>query len=250
MSKGAQTVLDALCLLLLPGVLVACALLRLPASALLTLGVALVALGLFFMGWELSKPGLRQILPTAVLVAAAVVGRIIFAAAPNIQPVTAICIIAGTVFGKRVGFMTGAMTGLVSSLFLGLGAWTPWQMYAWGLVGYVAGLAFCKKRAKASGILTRSPHREASEDGASIFAVLAFGFCASFAFGLIMNTWTLVGFTGPVNWGSAAVVYGAGLAFDAAHAVSTVAFLALLYVPLRRRLDRVALKYKLADTKA
>ena len=81
-------------------------------------------------------------------------------------------------------------------------------------------------------------------------AVLAFGFVASFAFGFIMNTWTLVGFAGPVTWGSAAIVYGAGFAFDMTHAVSTVVFLALLYVPLRRKLGRVARKYDLAAAKA
>lgn len=222
--------LDALCLLALPLALVICALLQFQATALLTLMVAIGALVLFFMRWERSKPRLRQVLPTAVLVSAAVVGRIIFAVAPNIQPVTAICIIAGAVFGKRSGFMTGAMSGLVSSFFLGLGAWTPWQMYAWGLVGYVAGLAFVKKG-----------------DHESILVVLIFGFCASFVFGLIMNTWALVGFTSSVNWGSAAVVYGAGFVFDVAHAVSTVAFLALLYAPLRKKLGRVALKYELMD---
>lgn len=77
--------------------------------------------------------------------------------------------------------------------------------------------------------------------------VLAYGFVASFAFGLIMNTWTLVGFTGPVSWESAAIVYGAGFAFDIMHALSTVAFLALMYVPLRKKLDRIALKYQLRD---
>lgn len=224
--------LDALCLLVLPLALVACALLQFQATALLTLVVATGAIALFFMGWERSKPHLRQVLPTAVLVSAAVVGRIIFVAAPNIQPVTAICIIAGAVFGKRSGFMTGAMSGLVSSFFLGLGVWTPWQMYAWGLVGYVAGLAFGRKGGCES-----------------ILAVLIFGFCASFVFGLIMNTWALVGFTSSVNWGSAAVVYGAGFVFDAAHAVSTVAFLALLFLPLRKKLGRVVLKYSLADEK-
>lgn len=236
MSKHAQDACDALCLFLVPVALVSCALLQLPVSALLALIVAVVAVGLFLVGWERSKPCLRQILPTAVLVAAAVVGRIVFAAAPNIQPVTALCIIAGTSFGRRAGFMTGAMTGLVSSFFLGVGAWTPWQMYAWGLVGYIAGLLFSSQGTRA----TRG-------ESGSIVAVLAFGFVGSFAFGLIMNTWAIIGFTASVSWESAVAVYGAGLVFDLAHAVSTVAFLGLLYVPLRRRLARISLRYGLAE---
>lgn len=250
MGKVSERALDALYLLMLPLALAACALLQLQASALLTLAVAIGAVTLFFIGWERSKPGLRQILPAAVLVAAAVVGRIVFAAAPNVQPVTAICIIGGAVFGKRTGFMTGSMAGLMSSFFLGLGAWTPWQMYAWGLIGYIAGLAFCGKRERGSDPMAHLSPGKPSEGNAPVLPVLLFGFIASFVFGLIMNTWTLIGFTGPVNWGSAAVVYGSGFVFDVAHAVSTVAFLALLYVPLRKKLGRIALKYDLMDVRS
>ena len=239
MSRGARNAVDAIGLLVLPATLVTCALLRLQASALLTLLAAVVSLGIFFAGWERSNPGLRQIMPTAVLVAAAVAGRIIFAAAPNIQPVTALCIMAGAVFGRRTGFMTGAMTGLVSGFFLGLGAWTPWQMYAWGVVGYASGVAFCKKGDKTTDVLSPSKRT------APTFAVMTFGFAASFAFGFIMNTWTLIGFAGPMNWGSAIAVYGAGFAFDLAHGISTVLFLAILYAPLGKKLDRVASKYGL-----
>lgn len=246
MGRRAQTALDVACLSALPLALVACALLQFRASALMTLVTSLLALGLFFAGWERTKPGMRQILPAAVLTAAAVVGRIVFAAAPNMQPVTALCVIAGGIFGKRTGFMTGAMTGLLSSFFLGLGAWTPWQMYAWGLVGYVAGMIFCTRKSA----LGHNPGcRPTRSESMRLVGVLAFGFVGSFIFGLIMNTWTLVGFTAPISWGSAAVVYGAGLVFDLAHAISTVIFLALLYVPLEGRLSRVATKYALSDSR-
>ena len=36
--------------------------------------------------------------------------------------------------------MVGALAALASNFFFGQGPWTPWQMYAWGLVGYGAGL--------------------------------------------------------------------------------------------------------------
>lgn len=230
-----QNLVDALALGLLPCVLLACALMHIGATALLTLLAAVSGVAVIFAGWERSKPPLRQVLPPAVLAAIAVAGRVIFAAAPNVQPVTAICVISGAAFGKRAGFMTGALSALLSSFFLGLGAWTPWQMYSWGLVGYASGAMFDRQ----CGFAPKGNHV------AGTVGVCAFGALASFAFGFIMNTWSLVGFVQPVTWQAAVAVYGAGFAFDLAHAASTVLFLLLLYAPWQARLRRISLKYSL-----
>lgn len=71
--------------------------------------VALV-LALFFAGYETSRPGLRQIMPTLVLAALAAAGRILFGPIPDFKPVSAIAIIAGCdtwpsqwFYGRRVG---------------------------------------------------------------------------------------------------------------------------------------------------
>ena len=50
--------------------------------------VALV-LALFFAGYEASRPGLRQIMPTLVLAALAAAGRILFGPIPDFKPVSA-----------------------------------------------------------------------------------------------------------------------------------------------------------------
>ena len=47
--------------------------------------VALV-LALFFAGYEASRPGLRQIMPTLVLAALAAAGRILFGPIPDFKP--------------------------------------------------------------------------------------------------------------------------------------------------------------------
>lgn len=120
--------------------LLTCAYLQIEQSGLLTLLVGCAALAVFFCGFEAGKPALRQIMPTATLGALAAAGRILFAPIPDFKPVSAICIIAGAVFGKHSGFMVGALAALCSNFFFGQGPWTPWQMYAWGLVGYVAGV--------------------------------------------------------------------------------------------------------------
>ena len=109
-------------------------------TALLSMGVVVGAIVVFFARFEASQPMLRQIMPTVVLAALAAAGRILFAAVPDFKPVSAIAIVAGAVFGRQTGFMVGALAALVSNLFFGQGPWTPWQMYAWGLIGYFAGV--------------------------------------------------------------------------------------------------------------
>lgn len=109
-------------------------------TALLMLLVVTVVLALFFAGYEAGRPALRQIMPTLVLSALAAAGRILFAAVPDFKPVSAIAIIAGATLGRRNGFMVGALAALASNFFFGQGMWSPWQMYAWGMVGYLGGV--------------------------------------------------------------------------------------------------------------
>ncbi len=76
------------------------------------------------------------------MAALAVLGRIAFAALPNVKPSTDIILVSGYALGGAPGFVVGALTGLVSNFFFGQGPWTVWQMGAWGLTGLLgAGLA-------------------------------------------------------------------------------------------------------------
>lgn len=211
--------------LLVPAAMIACILLQSLQTALLSTLVLLAALTPFFLAFERQKPRPRDFMPVVVLTALSVTGRLLFAALPNFKPVSAIVILAGVCFGRQSGFLTGALSALVSNLFFGQGPWTPWQMYAWGLMGYVAG-------ALASTKLFRRP-----------WAVLLYGFLASFGYGFLMNSWTLFSFVQPVTWQAALATYGAALAFDAAHAVSTVAFLSVTLLPWQKELRRIRQKY-------
>ena len=131
--------LEILLLAAVPAVMAAALLAGIEQAALAMLVVVALVLALFFAGYEASRPGLRQIMPTLVLAALAAAGRILFGPIPDFKPVSAIAIIAGATLGRRNGFMVGALAALTSNFFFGQGMWTPWQMYAWGLVGYVGG---------------------------------------------------------------------------------------------------------------
>src|SRR5690606_36098668 len=104
----------------------------------LLLSVALVVVSMltFFIRFELKAIQTREIVLIAVLAAIAAVSRVPFAPLPSVQPTSFFIIAAALVFGAETGFMIGAFAALVSNMFLGQGPWTPWQMFAWGMMGW------------------------------------------------------------------------------------------------------------------
>ena len=202
------------------------------AAGFMLLVVALVLL-LFFAGYEAGRPALRQIMPTLVLASIAAAGRILFAPVPDLKPVSAIAIIAGATLGRRNGFMVGALAALTSNFFFGQGMWTPWQMYAWGLVGYLGGVL-----ADAGAFARR-------DGSVHLSALLVFGSASGLIFGAIINAYDIIGFVQPLTAAGAVARLASALPFDVLHGVATSAFLAVLYVPWTRRIARVVRKYGL-----
>lgn len=221
-------ILEPAMLLAVPAVLLLCAFAELELTAALTLVTVVLSLLPFFLRFESQKPRPRDIMPIVVLAAIAAVGRIVFAPFPNFKPVTAIVMVGGICFGRQSGFLTGALAALGSNLFFGQGPWTPWQMYAWGLIGFMAGLL--------------------AEKGAfrhSVFVYL-FGFLSAMAYGVILDSWYVVGFVHPLTWQSALAGYLAGMPFNLSHAVATVVFLLPIYRPWCRKIRRIQKKYGMA----
>ena len=132
--------IEPVILLLVPCVMTTLLACGVAQAALLMLAMVVLVLVLFFAGFEAGRPALRQVMPTLVLAALAAAGRILFGPIPDFKPVSAIAIIAGATLGRRYGFMVGALAALTSNFFFGQGLWTPWQMYAWGIVGYLGGV--------------------------------------------------------------------------------------------------------------
>ena len=220
-------------LLAVPVAMAAALLSGVEQTALLLLAVVVLVLAMFFAGYEASRPGLRQIMPTLVLAALAAAGRILFGPIPDFKPVSAIAIIAGATLGRRNGFMVGALAALTSNFFFGQGMWTPWQMYGWGLVGYVGGaLAHARAFDRAGGGV-RTP------------ALLAYGFVSAMLYGAVVNTYDIIGFVQPLTWAGAIARLASAVPFDVMHGLSTCVFLAALYRPWCRRIRRVVRKYDL-----
>lgn len=220
-------------LVAVPVVMIACVAAGIRQSAFLLLVVVGLVLVLFFAGYEASRPALRQIMPTLVLAALAAAGRVLFAAVPDFKPVSAIAIIAGAVLGRRAGFMVGALAALSSNFFFGQGMWTPWQMYGWGLVGYVGGAL-----ADAGAFRTRDGRVRRG-------ALVAYGALSAAIFGAVVNAYDVIGFVQPLTWAGAVARVAAALPFDIMHGCATMVFLALLYAPWTRRIERVVRRYGL-----
>lgn len=248
-----RIVLEALSICATPAILVGCTLTNADQTALLSLVVVLASLGVFFAAYESSAPRLRDIMPTVVLAALAAAGRILFAPIPDFKPVSAIAIIAGVVFGRKSGFMVGALAALASNFFFGQGPWTPWQMYAWGLVGYGAGLlaaipAKAPKRIGENGLVEcrggQSLQRESVVERHAVI-IYMYGFASCLMYGFILNAWSILSFYHAQASGLAGIllVYAAALPFDVTHGIATVVFLAALYAPWRRKLKRIKSKY-------
>ena len=241
-NSRARAAVEAMALVAVPIVLVIAGLVGFSQTALLSFAVVIAALAVFFASYEAGSARLHEIMPTVVLAALAAAGRIVFAALPSIKPVSAIAIIAGVALGRRSGFMTGALAALVSNFFFGQGPWTPWQMYAWGLVGYGAGaLAQLWRRAGGS----RTSRGGKTRGRLAMLGLCAYGFVASVAYGWILNAWSILGFLHAHLGFEVLAVYAASLPFDVAHGVSTVVFLLVLYAPWRRKLNRVTRRYRL-----
>lgn len=193
----------------------------------ISLLLVLYAMIPFFAGFERKKPRAREIVILAVLIATAVVGRAAFFMVPNFKPIVAIIIISGAALGKESGFLVGAMSAFVSNFLFGQGPWTPYQMIAMALIGYLAGLVF---------------HR--FQGSVKIVSLVAFGALATFfLYGAIVDLWSILSMTQEPSLAVAIGIYAAGAPFNLVHAIATVIFLMLLAKPMLGKLNRVRVKY-------
>lgn len=192
---------------------------------LISFVLAITALGLFFLSFEKKKPPLSTILLVVTLCSVGSVGRIIFNFIPQVQPVTAIVIISGLCLGWQGGFLTGALSALVSNMVLGQGPWTPWQMLAWGLIGILAGLL---AKTKISNHLS---------------LLCIFAFFSGLLFSLIMDVYTVASLGSATTLAMTLSVFVTGLLFNISHAVGNVIFLLLLYPMMKKKLTRIHQKY-------
>jgi len=183
----------------------------------------------FCMAFESRKPRARELVIISVLCAIAVAGRAAFFMLPQFKPVAAVVIVAGVCFGGETGFLVGAVSAFVSNFFFGHGPWTPWQMFAFGSIGFLAGVLF------QSGIVKKSK-----------LPLCIFGFIVTLViYGGIMNPASVIMHQSKISWELIASACAMGLPFDLIHAFSSAFFLWFISEPMVEKLERVKIKYGL-----
>jgi len=195
--------------------------------AMISMAVAFLSCIPFFIGFEKGKTGARELAAISVMTALSVIGRLIFGAVPGFKPVTAIVIITAISFGSVPGFITGAASAVISNIFFGQGPWTPFQMFVWGIIGFISGLIF-RNREKPNIIL-----------------LIIIGILGGIGFSLIMDIWTTLSIDGTFNLLRYKVNIVSSLPFMAVYSLSNVIFLLLLTKPILNKLNRIKTKYGL-----
>ncbi|QEE17088.1 ECF transporter S component [Promethearchaeum syntrophicum] len=180
---------------------------------ILSLMVSIVIyLVLFLLGvyYRLEEKNLstKELSFIAIYSTFAAVARIPFYSLPGIQPCSYLILVVGYVFGPLIGCMIGANVAIISNLILGQGAWTVYQIIAWGFIGVVGGL------------LNRSQNKTPNKWVLSII-----GFVLGFIFGWIMDLWTWMTSTPSLSFNSFLIVGLKSLPFDLAHAIGNFLFL-------------------------
>ena len=185
----------------------------------------------FCMVFESRKPKARELIVISVLCGIAVAGRAAFSMVPQFKPVVALVIISGVCFGGETGFLVGAVTGFVSNFFFGQGPLTPWQMFGFGIIGFLAGVLFRK------GLLRKTKA-----------SLCIYGFLSAFLiYGGIMNPASVIVFQSNPKWEMIATSYLTGFSFDLVHALSTGFFLWFISEPMIDKLERIKTKYGLVE---
>lgn len=201
--------------------------------AVALLPIAAIAVLLIYQG-KISGP--RQIAVLGVLAAIASATRIATSGVGGFELIFVIVILGAAAVGAEFGFLLGALSIIISSLFFGgVGPWTAFQVFAVGWVGLGAGLLAKRFTKRQTWVLA------------------IYGFLASYVFGLIMNLWFWPFAIGPSTSLSYSLKVGlfenlmsflgyslisSTLTWDTVRAISTATFVLLLGKPILATLRR------------
>ena len=192
--------------------------------AWITVVCLIFAMLLFYASFDKKVVGTRRMVIIAVMTALSVIGRAVFSMIPAFKPITSIVIITAIWIGPESGFLVGSLTAVISNFQFGQGPWTPFQMFAWGMIGLIAG--YLGKPLRKSRV-----------------ALAVYGALAGVAYSMIMDIWTVLWYGEGFSWQLYVAALGTALPYTIGYAVSNVVFLLVLGRPFGEKLQRVKLKY-------
>lgn len=195
----------------------------------ISLIIILETLFSFAISFEKNKVPHRKTVVIAVLCALAVASRTAFFMLPQIKPIAAIVVLSGVCFSAESGFAVGAVSAFLSNFFFGQGPWTPWQMFAMGLLGFAGGVLFEK------GLLKKTKVN-----------IAVYGFLSVLLFyGGILNPASVIMYADTVTLPMIISSYAMGIPYDLIFAATTAVLLWIASEPMIDKLERIKKKYGL-----
>lgn len=182
----------------------------------------------FYFKYELSHPKTREVVILAIMIALTTLARTLFVLFPSFKPVSALVIIMAVVFGKQDGFLCGSLSALISDFIFGIGPWTPFQMLAWGLIGYLAGI-FWRQLYQNKWLL------------------YGYGVVAGIIFSMIMDLWSVLAIDNSFNLSRYLFTVITALPVTITYIVSNVMFIFLFKDAMFKILQRIKLKYGIME---
>jgi len=149
---------------------------------------------------QLQSLKLKEWLLISGFIGGAALLRVPMQAVPSAEPLTFFAILAGWLFGRNKGFLTGASSLYLSNflMFGGQGPWTPFQALGFGIAGWLGGLLRKK---------------------ASYLEVITITIIGTLVFEIIMNAFT------PLMIGTSVfIAFALALPFTIIHLVSNLIF--------------------------
>lgn len=198
----------------------------------ISMALIIFAMIFFALRFEKRKPATREVVSIAVMVSLAVIGRAAFFMTPQLKPMAAIVIITAVAYGKESGFLCGMLSAFISNFFFGQGPWTPWQMFALGLVGFLSGVLFYK-RYDGKKIKTKD-----------IVILCIFGIIVVVAvYGIIMDTATVLMYMDTPTMEAIFAAWAAGFIFNCIHGITTALIIFVLGKMILGKLNRMKIKF-------
>lgn len=186
-----------------------------------------------FVKFENSETNATELVIIATMTAISIVGRLIFASFPSFKPVTAIVIITGIAFGREAGFISGCMTALISNIFFGQGPWTVFQMYTWGIIGYISGILYKNLGDKKPNLV--------------ILAII--GAISGVVYSLLMDVFTTISMDKEFTIRRYLYFVGNSFSVMIIYVISNVIFLVVLARPILVKINRIKKKYGVFNKK-
>lgn len=178
----------------------------------------------FFVKFEKSNNKTSEIVLLGTVTALSIGGRFIFAGIPGFKPVTAIIIMSAIYFGKDFGFLTGALSAFISNFGFGQGPWTLFQIFAWGIIGFIAGAL--KNLLKNNRII-----------------LYVYAFISGCFYSLFLDIWSVIWIDNYFNFSRYIAAVISSAPFIILYSFSNVLFIFLLKKPIDKSFNRLINKY-------